>query len=372
VKVYVYPADQHGCGMYRLIWPAKALAARGYDVTVVRPGDGSDLGLEAGIDINGRVVSVNYPPDADVIVMQRVAHRFLRQAVPFMRAQGVAVVVDMDDDLSNIHPANPAYHHFDPENVSEKSADYSWVTAQESCWDATMVTVSTEALIGRYAPHGRAVVLRNCVPESYLDVPHPDSARVGWGGSVASHPTDLQVMGDAVKRLVAWGHRFHLVGPPQGVDEVLGIGPADVFPTGVVKMVRWPFALTQLGIGVAPLARSVFNDAKSHLKILELSALGVPFVASPSPEYAGFATSQGVGLLARTPVEWFNHINTLIKDAGLRRRMSAAGRDVAARWTIEGNCTAWWEAWQLAYQLQHTPTAPGERLIIAAVRAPAG
>lgn len=38
VKVYVFPADTHGCGCYRLKWPAQALVAQGHDVVIVSAG----------------------------------------------------------------------------------------------------------------------------------------------------------------------------------------------------------------------------------------------------------------------------------------------------------------------------------------------
>src|SRR5690606_28606720 len=37
MKIYVYPADEYGCGYYRLIWPAQALQAQGHDIQIVMP-----------------------------------------------------------------------------------------------------------------------------------------------------------------------------------------------------------------------------------------------------------------------------------------------------------------------------------------------
>src|SRR5689334_24701002 len=46
----------------------------------------------------------------------------------------------------------------------------------------------------------------------------------------------------------------------------------------------WPRALSALGIGLAPLADSTFNRAKSWLKPLEMAAVGVPCVMSALPD----------------------------------------------------------------------------------------
>jgi hypothetical protein len=303
-------------------------------------------GLGGGIDANGRLVEVQYPADADVIVMQRLTFELTAQAVPMLREAGVAVVVDMDDDLSTIHPANPAFGMYRP----RPGWPHSWRNAEQACRDATLVTVSTDALLARYAPHGRGMVLRNCVPRAYLDLPRQDSDVIGWGGSLRSHPDDLAQLGTAAARLVDEGHPFRVVGPPDGVREALRL-PGEPEATGSVDLVAWPSALSTLGVGVAPLAESVFNRSKSHLKPLEMAAVGVPWVASPRVEYRRLH-KEGVGLLAERPKDWYRQLKKLATDPALRADMSAAGRELAARHTIEDNAWRWLEAWEHAYNLQ--------------------
>jgi glycosyltransferase involved in cell wall biosynthesis len=121
--------------------------------------------------------------------------------------------------------------------------------------------------------------------------------------------------------------------------------------TGNVAFDEWPRAVASLGIGIAPLQDSTFNSAKSALKILEYSATGVPWVASPRAEYAAFHR-QGVGLLAAKPQHWFQHLRRLATDPSLRQEMSEAGRAVAAQHTVEGNAWRWLEVWEQAYKLQ--------------------
>lgn len=342
-KIYVYPADQAGCGSFRLTWPAQALRSQGHDVVIMSP---QARGLGGGLDANGRLVEVQYPADADVIVMQRLTFGPTSQAVSLLRQAGVAVVVDMDDDLSTIHPANPAFDLYRPRRDSQ----HSWRNAELACKNATLVTTSTDALISRYASHGRGVVLRNCVPAAYLDLPRHDSDVIGWGGTVRTHPDDLQQLGNAAARLVGEGHRFKVVGPPDGVQDALRL-PHPPDSTGTVDLMAWPQALSTLGIGVAPLAQTMFNRSKSWLKPLEKAAAGVPVVVSPSAEYQRLHR-EGVGLLAGRPKDWYRQLRRLIDDPGLRADMSAAGRDVAARHTIEDNAWRWLEAWMHAYKLQ--------------------
>lgn len=347
MKVYVFPADTGGCGFYRLIWPAQVLAAAGHDVVIVHPRD-RDRSLQARVNAD-RVVSVRIPADADVLVFQRVTHKYLVQMIPIVRAQHVAVVIDMDDDLTCIHPSNPAFHMLHP---SGPNPMHAWHHTQTACDAATLVTTSTPALAKRYGTRTPARVLYNAVPQRYLDVEHEDSDLVGWAGSVHSHPTDLQVMGPAVAQHLQAGGKFKVVGPIEGVHRALGISSdREIDSTSPVKIEAWPLAINCLGIGVAPLADSRFNAAKSWLKPLEYAAVGVPCVASPRAEYSRLA-KLGVGRLAKDPREWRRALRELTRWPTQRRELSERGREAARKLTIELNAWRWLEAWSEALELQ--------------------
>lgn len=348
MRVYVFPADLYGCGFYRLIWASEVLRATDHDVTVVSPRErGSHL--RATTNAEGRITGVGYPPDADVIVLQRITHSKLVEAIKIMRERGVAVVIDMDDDLAAIDPRNPAFRAMHPTHGMSK--DHNWHNTQRACENATYVTVSTPALLPRYSPHGRGDVLFNCVPESYLAIEREDSVVVGWGGSVHSHPGDLQTMGPAVSQLVRDGICFRVVGPADGARQALGLD-RDPEATGPRDMLtEWPQALAELGVGIAPLADTRFNSAKSWLKPLEYAALGVVPVMSPRAEYRRI-NDQGVGVLADKPRHWVTRVRELVRNSGRRTELAAAGREFAATRTIELNAWRWWQAWEEAYRLE--------------------
>ena len=348
MKVYVFPADMNGCGYYRLIWPAKVLQARGHDVTIVVPKKRDEM-LQGRMQ-GDTMVDVKIPGDADVIVFQRITHRHLVQAIPLIRQRGIAVVVDMDDDLTCIHPANPAFTALHPRGGNR---DHSWENTLRACANATMVTVSTPALLQRYARTTPGHVLYNMVPERMLSIERSDSNTVGWAGSVHSHPTDLQVMGPTIAQHLQAGNSFRVVGPLVGVHDALGVSKSiKIETTDVVKnIVNWPDAVATLGIGVAPLADSKFNTAKSWLKMAEMAAVGVPCVASPRDEYVRLH-KLGVGLLAKNPNEWRQRITALTISSSMRNELSEKGRAIMRDLTIELNAELWMEVWLEALKLQ--------------------
>ena len=341
MKIYVFPADMTGCGYYRLIWPSEVLIKKGHDITIVPPKE-RDKMMQATLR-NGVVTSVKIPTDADVIVLQRVTHRYLAQAVKVIRQSGVAVIVDMDDDLTCIHPSNPAFNALHPVNGN---VDHNWQNTLAACDNATMVTVSTPALVTRYGRKAPAHVLYNMVPERFLAVPHDDSDVVGWGGAVFSHPTDLQELGPSIATLLRDGGAFKIAGPIDGVHKALGLpSDAPVASTGVIKDIyAWPLAINSLGIAVAPLADSRFNNAKSWLKMAEYAAVGVPCIGSPREEYRRLHR-KGIGLIAKNPTEWAKQIKRLRSSEDFREDMSAKGRAVMETLTIEENAELWLEAW---------------------------
>lgn len=361
MKVYVYPADETGCGYYRLIWPAQALRQRGHDIQIVWPKQRA-ASLAATMNASGEMIDVRVPPDADVIVMQRITHRHLVTAINLIRRKGIAVVIDIDDDLACINPNNPAFSAMHP--VFGHNKDHNWQNTHLACEAASWVQVSTPALLERYAPHGRGTVVYNCVPQRYLEIPRADSTTIGWGGSVHSHPDDLHVVGVGVSAVLTESVQYRAIGPVAGVQDALRL-PYEPESTGPLPLVgaretdescpafrSWQEGLASLGVGIAPLADTRFNRGKSWLKVLEYSALGVPWVASPRAEYTRLH-NEGAGLLAAKPKQWTQQLRRLTTDTSLRHEMSAAGREVAARWTIEGRADEWWTAWSAAYDVEH-------------------
>lgn len=346
--------------MFRMCWPGELLAAAGHDVDVVRA---QDRRLRVVME---RDTVKDVLVDADVVVLQRVTHAYMAQAVSVMRAKGVAVVVDIDDDLTCIHPSNPAWHGMHPAHEGKRGRDgriirHSWRNLTAACRDATLVTVSAPALLPVYAAHGRGHVLHNYLPDQYYGLPRADSDVIGWSGSFHSHPDDPSVVGGAIARLVSEGARFVMRGDPTGAGTAFGL--AEDPPGGPVPIEQWPQAVASLGIGIAPLADTKFNSAKSWLKPMELSAAGVPWVASPRAEYVRLHR-MGAGVLADRPRVWYRELKRLRESAALRREQSEAGRQVAARLRLRDHAWRWFEAWQRAFELQKATPRP------AAVRPP--
>ena len=334
-KIVVFPADTMGCGTLRMIAPAEELIRQGHDIRIVLP---QDRGLALHVN-DGVVTDVSL--EADVVVMQRVTHPLVHQAVAVLRRKGIAVVVDVDDDLSSIHPSNAAFAGLHPNSPTGNS----WAHLRTACREATLVTVSTPSLLDVYAQHGRGVVLYNQLPDTYRDVPRADSDTFGWPASLHCHPDDPSAVGGSVARLVAEGYGFRMIGDTAGAGRAFGLLSDP--PGRGVPIDQWPSEVASIGVGIAPLADTRFNRSKSWLKPLEMSALGVPWVASPRAEYARLHR-EGAGLLAERPRDWYRHLKRLLGSESARAEAAEANQSVSENHWLSDHAWRWAEAWEKA------------------------
>lgn len=353
MRVGLLYADTAGCGTYRCLLPAHEASRRGFDVML------SDK-LYGKRDDHGRLVGVG-ELNVDVLVYQRPLRADLVDTIPLVQAAGVRVIVEIDDDLERTHPANQAYRFMDPKT----SPGSNWKHMRRAVQLADYVTVSTDQLAARYGEPGRVSVVRNYVPDGYCDLGRmplaredggelPDQLRIGWGGQVASHPTDLQECGAAVQTVMGTtGAAFRVIGNAEGVAQAIGVRRGQFEATGWVEMTKYPAAVATLDVGLVPLADTEFNRAKSWLKGLEFAAVGVPFIASAVPEYVRLHEEYGLGLIARSKRDWLRHLSRLAADPELRVELSIAGRrTVRDRLTIEQRGQEWIDAWTEASQVE--------------------
>jgi glycosyltransferase involved in cell wall biosynthesis len=341
MRVYVFPADVAGCGHQRLIRPAETLRALGHDVSVFKPGEQDHFPIT--IFERGMMRSLTLDIDefdADVVVIQRPLDWKWQYVIPKLKAMGVKVIADLDDDLTAIRVGHAMWGTVDPIN----NRDQNWNHLKKAMLQADTVTVSTPALAKRFGRSGSTIVIPNCVPESYLNVTADRSDRlvVGWTGSVATHPHDLNVLGPSlpeVARTVPF--EWRVVGSGYGIRSVTGMEPSVV---SYVPIDEYIHEVARFDVGVVPLALHPFNEAKSWLKGLEMSSVGVPFVASATSPYLELV-AHGAGMIADRPKHWSAMLRRLLTDEPFRADMSAAGREVARLWTFEANAWRWEEAW---------------------------
>jgi hypothetical protein len=321
---------------YRQALPARALAAGGHQCFL-----GSAIVTAPTGEVFAALPGNTVARDIDILVVQPGVGTEWAGVIDGARHAGQKVVVDIDDWLWDLQASNPA---------SGADGWSEWLAGLRVALCASdVVTVSTPFLaerIGVWPGNHETVVLPNAIdldrwggPEDVTDGPV-----VGYVGSLSGHAEDLGVLrgwlGPFVERhdlrvIHVGAHPTHPV-----FAELTGVDPARVAVRDGRAWAEFAASAPMAGmdIGLVPLEARDYNRAKSALKGMEYAACGVPFVASPSPDYIRFECGvlAGSSLEAQTPAEWEAALEPLL-DAGERARIArrqterVASEDIAVR-----------------------------------------
>lgn len=94
---------------------------------------------------------------------------------------------------------------------------------------------------------------------------------------------------------------------------------------------RYMAALARADISLAPLEDTAFNDAKSNIKYIEASVLGLPSVCSPRETFKRVVEHGANAFLAETDGQWRDTLICLIDDAQVRQRVGQAALETVMR-----------------------------------------
>lgn len=343
MKVLSHPAAKDGCRHYRVDLPIEALKKEGKQAEV-RDWYNYQAQMSDGKD--STIVGLNRLPSVDVVSFQRPMRRLMFELMVQLQKNGIAVVVEIDDDFSNLAASHPSWADTHPDLDSDRNRNWLKRCTDQADW----VTCTTPALAQIYGSHKRVSIIPNYVPAWYLDLPNKwyRDVRVGWAGVTHTHVGDLRVPKNGVSRAIdETGALFCVIGDGKRVQEQLQLTDAP-YTSGLVSLDKYPATVSQLDIGIAPLKQTRFNQSKSFLKGLEYSSLGVPWVASPTDSYRDI-NAQGLGTLASTPDEWHDSLVKLINDEDYRNETALIERQIVRdKFLIENHTDEWWNAYESA------------------------
>lgn len=155
----------------------------------------------------------------------------------------------------------------------------------------------------------------------------PEQVLIGYGSGTDTHDADFELVAPALARLLATYPKVQLVlhGPlktPTILERVKG----QVFHVPFLARDDYYRAIGNWDVSIAPLTEQVFNDAKSNIKFLEASVMGVPSVCSPSLPFSEVIRHGENGFLAKSAEEWFLCLEQLVTSKTLRQRFAAEAR----------------------------------------------
>lgn len=305
--------------IYRAV-PVVRLETRGHAIALDRGGERS-----SHPDLHG----------CDVVHIYRYHGRSTVELARKLRAEGTAVIWDVDDNLGVVPENTPGRL---ARGALKEQRMLNGIRAMAG--HANLVTTTSEPLADLYRSFGATTVrvVPNFVPDAFLERrPRPhDGVVMGWIAS-GEHYHDLRALGlsetlgrllDAHPRLrvTSIGVRFEL--PPERYDHRV-----------MVQFHRLPDHIAGFDIAIAPLDDIPFNRARSDVKVKEYSAVGIPWLASPVGPYTGYGEKQGGRLVAADG--WYDAIDRLVVKERDRRKLAKRAAGWGREQTVSRNLDAW-------------------------------
>ncbi len=322
----VHPADEGGCGWYRLVVPAHTLST--YESLVCVVG-----GLQKMDTLSMRLAG------GRVAVVQRQTENIQTNVVKAYKRSGFKIVHDLDDLLWEA----PTYNYYRSMFTKERRQTLDWIMKNVDTLTASTVPLAN-AIYERY--RRKAHVIPNVLLPTLYQMPHSRTSerlRVGWAGS-NTHSHDLERIETAIRQtkdMVDWVFLGYVPDSLKPYVEFHNPVPVREYVSSLHNL--------RLDIAVAPLDENKFNDCKSNLKLLEFGAIGLPVITSNVYPYRD---NPGVKIKnsKREWKEWIEAILMYAEDESRRTKDAATTFEYAQRF----NCTtpeyrrllrnAWWDS----------------------------
>ena len=266
---------------------------------------------------------------ADVVVVSRLHSKQHIDTIASLKKMGKAVIYDLDDDLFDISPDNPAIIAYTTERLDNTKIMMDLVdvlvTTNHYLADALAEKTETKIVI---IPNG--IDLPSYQPR--INKSRDGFKRVLWMGS-QSHDSDIAIMAGAIERLFVTDKKFKMVlvgSLPSCIDRVFKRHPHRCEFNNFIKPVEEYVNFTTrliADVGLCPLVDSHFNRSKSCLKFLEYTAMSLPVVASRVRPYSETIISGQSGIIAETTDDFYDGMVRLLGSNRTGKGMVSKARE---------------------------------------------
>jgi glycosyltransferase involved in cell wall biosynthesis len=263
------------------------------------------------------------------------------------RKNGVKIVMDMDDDLWDVHRDNPAWEVYQKGSVPLRN--FTLI-----CNEVDYITCTNDYL--------KNVIINNTnkrpdqikVFPNYVDLKlykhkpkfrnDPNRFVIGHYGS-GTHYDDLKETDfiRGVNRIMkefphvvfkSIGSFSHHMRKDWGMRYEQGYGHQDIYHW-IQDEDRFAKFMDEIDVLAVPLVDDIYNRCKSSIKWIETSSAGKPGIWQDIRQYQEVVDGTN-GLLAKKDTQWYNGIKSLILDADKRKEMGEnAYKTVKKDWQIQ-------------------------------------
>ncbi len=150
---------------------------------------------------------------------------------------------------------------------------------------------------------------------------------MGYFSGSITHNADVEMILPVLVRVLRERPNvlFHVVGELELPKELKPF-KSQIVRRPFVKWEKLPDLIASVDINLAPLANSIFNDAKSENKWVEAALVKVPTIASNFGAFKRMMIHGETGLLCDTADDWYHAIISLVDNADERSRLAENAR----------------------------------------------
>ncbi|UCH09868.1 MAG: glycosyltransferase [Fidelibacterota bacterium] len=259
--------------------------------------------------------------DQDLLVFQRTYIPDTLEILRHAQLRGKKTVYDIDDDLLGIPQSHPLFDFFNRPGVQH--------CIEEFVRKVDHVTVSTRSLKERMTSYNHNItVIQNYLDTSIFPTPRGEAVqkpcRIGYAGGW-THEADFQQVLPALEEIrseyrteVSLVFFWYIPSIYKGNPEIEYIGGTEDLTEFGRKLNK-----AALDIGLAPLAATQFNEAKSDEKFLEYASQRTAGIYSYLEPYQGSVIDGHTGIYVKgaDSAEWYEKIKYLIDNSEKRRQI---------------------------------------------------
>jgi hypothetical protein len=345
-----------GCTWIRFFGPAVELNDIGIETVIGEVGWRDEEGFVA-VPTSDRLFMKNrgpiknpnnYQGNLDVVIMKLWMWHEANDYIKRAQEMGQTIIIDIDDWFHGLPTTNIAFQTTHP----DRDATWNRNHMLNSYGVVDGLITSTEFLYDYYSKQNKNTYqVYNSLKPNYF-VKRYDAAgnkpTIGWVGIMIWRSGDIEELrGWLGPFMEQHDLRFHHAGinyeDPKEFAKIANIDPERLTGTPGSSPQYYGNILLPIDIGIVPLNKLPFNEAKSNLKGLEYAMSGIPFVAYGSKEYKKLE-EEGAGNTARKPSQWIKHMERLLDPAERKRQADIGYELVVDKYNIENVVHLWVDA----------------------------
>lgn len=312
MKVLVIPADDAGCGNYRVIEPY------------------SNIQSEIQFVVHSeRNLFSDYVFSFDGVLFQRPMTKYVDELIKDLKNEGKTVVVETDDDLNNLEANNPAKYVYDKEKLD---------TYNNAIRNASAVHVSTPQL-KEIIKNPNVEVFLNAINFKKYSKNNGNKTEIMWYGST-SHAESLALIKPVLDDL-SKDHKVVVCSNKMWLESMKFNENVEI--RDFVPFKDHHTIMRNAKVVLAPAVDNTMNRSRSELKCLEAAMFNIPVICSNIAPYKRFNDlCKGNILVKNKYIEWIKAVEVAAKTPDYGFKSKICVRDFYNLENINKKRESWW------------------------------